>query len=253
MKKRLRAATAAILAVITVAVLAVAISFSLREAPAPEEATINYGDLNSNSLNVVETQKDGYLVYAPEGDVEWVLLFYVGTAMPADNYDAVMNALASRGIAVIVSENPFADLLYEDTEKAFDEYPDAKYFVGGHSQGGGAAIRRTAENPDRVKGTILYSPMIVNDATLADKDVPAIYFEAENDRVLTADYKAEAASRMNEDCEFVFLEGANHMCYGSTGFAAFDGENTRPLTEIRDEVIAKTLAFAQRVINGYGE
>lgn len=207
----------------------------------------------SNSLTVVKTQKDGYLVYAPEGDVEWVLLFYVGTAMPADNYDAVMNALASRGVAVIVSENALADLMYEETEKAFEEYPDAKYFIGGHSQGGGAAIRRAAENLDKTAGVILYSPMIVNDSTLADKDIPAIYFEAENDRVLTADFKAESASRTNAECEFVYLQGANHMCYGAADFAPFDGENTRPLAEIQDEIALKTLKFVQRAIKEYNE
>lgn len=43
------------------------------------------------------------------------------------------------------------------------------------------------------------------------------------------------------------------MCYGAADFAPFDGENTRPLAEIQDEIALKTLKFVQRAINEYNE
>lgn len=247
MKKRFFTAVAALMCIATAAVVITALALSYGDCAPRAENSISYEDVFANTYDVTVTEKSDMLLYAPEGEPGYALLFYVGTAMSADNYDYVMRALASRGIAVAVSSNPFADLMYEETEKAFDLYPEAQYFIGGHSQGGGAAIRRAAENTDKTAGVILFSPMTINDSTLADKDIPAIYFEAENDKVLSEDLKNNAASRMNDECEFVLIEGANHMCYGETDFGLIDGENTRPLAEIQDEIILKTLTFIQKV------
>lgn len=241
---------AMLMTVLTVAVAGTAISADAFDAAesVDDPGAVSYADIAANSFEVTTYKRSDYLVYAPQCDVQWAFLFYVGTAMPTDNYDYIMRGIATAGIAVLVSDNPFADIMYKKTETAFDEYTDVKYFIGGHSQGGGAAVRRAVENYAVTAGVVLYSPMIVNDKTLAGTDMPTICFEAENDKVLQDEHKATAAGRMNEDCQFVMLKGANHMAYGNIGFG-FDGELTVSAESVQEEVLQKTLAFMQRVID----
>lgn len=252
MKKNLRITIAVLLISVTSAVL-IASVFCGNCSASDTSERVSYEDIASNSYSVSVLERDGYAVYAPEYDPDFALLFYVGTLMAHSNYDEILTAIASSGIAVLVSDNPFPDIMYDASEAAFDEYSDIKYFVGGHSQGGGAALRRAVENTDRVVGVILYSAMVSNDATLAGTDMPLIYFEAENDKVLTSEFKDDALSRVNDSCEYVFLDGANHMCYGKASFEPFDGKNDRPVAEIRSEIVSETIAFMQKVIDSYTE
>ena len=208
-----------------------------------------YADIAQNSYKAEISDDENGRLYAPQADgVKWGFIFYLGTAMRADNYDNIMTAIASAGIAVYVSSNAFPDLLYKEEEPAYAALNVQNYFIGGHSQGGGAAVRRACENLSSTRGVVLYSPLISNDFTLSDKDLPALYFSAENDKVLSSSMQNTAKSRMNASCEFIALQGAGHMCYGASDLLD-GGGTTRDKAEIQAEVIRKTLAFMQSVIN----
>ena len=112
-----------------------------------EKPAADYTDLAQNSYDVKITDEDGGRLYSPEADnVTWGFIFYLGTAMSTDNYDYIMTAIAKAGIAVYVPSNPFPDLLYSENEEGFSALGTQNYFIGGHSQGGGAAVRRACEN-----------------------------------------------------------------------------------------------------------
>lgn len=199
----------------------------------------------SETLDI--TAAEDYKLFMPKEGVRAGFIFYLGTAMDVDNYDSILTKVAESGIAVYVSSNPFPDLLYDEEEAAYDLLGLNKYFIGGHSQGGGAAVRRACENEDSTAGCILLSPLVSNSFTLADKDIPAIYFEAENDNVLSSGMQNNAKSRMNESCEFVLLQGAGHMCYGESSL--LDGGGTvRDKAEIQAEVAEKIIAFINGVL-----
>lgn len=237
-----------VLKAITTAALALALLFAL--CACTKKPAADYTDLAQNSYDVKITDEDGGRLYSPEADnVTWGFIFYLGTAMSTDNYDYIMTAVAAAGIAVYVPSNPFPDLLYSENEEGFSALGTQNYFIGGHSQGGGAAVRRACENLSSTRGVVLFSPLISNDFTMSDKDMPTIYFEAENDNVLSQSMQNAAKSRMNESCEFITLQGAGHMCYGTSSL--LDGGGTvRDKREIQDEVIAATLDFMQEVISG---
>lgn len=216
------------------------------DEPLPEA---DYSSLAANDYRVSESKTSEFKLFIPEAEnLSWGFVFYLGTAMSTDNYDNILRKIAAAGVAVCVPANPFPDLLYEEKESAFDLLGAQNYFFGGHSQGGGAAVRRACENLALARGVVLYSPLVSNDFTLADKTLPAIYFEAENDNVLSAAMQNNAKHRMNENCEFVTLTGAGHMCYGTSSL--LDGGGTiRDKAEIQAEVAQKTLAFMQQVID----
>lgn len=232
------------------AALAVCLCFCLACLCACEEPPVaDLTDLAANSYEVEITDTEEYRLYMPKATgVTCGFIFYLGTAMNTDNYDVILSAISAAGVAVYVSSNPFPDLLYEERENAYSILNAEKYFIGGHSQGGGAAVRRACENAQTTAGAILLSPLISNDFTLADKDLPTLYFEAENDYVLSSSMQAAAKGRMNESCEFITLRGAGHMCYGASDL--LDGGGTiRDKAEIQREVSAAILAFMQRVID----
>lgn len=235
-----------VLKAITTAALALALLFAL--CACTEKPAADYTDLAQNSYDVKITDEDGGRLYSPEADnVTWGFIFYLGTAMSTDNYDYIMTAIAKAGIAVYVPSNPFPDLLYSENEEGFSALGTQNYFIGGHSQGGGAAVRRACENLSSTRGVVLFSPLISNDFTMSDKYMPTIYFEAENDNVLSQSMQNAAKSRMNESCEFITLLGAGHMCYGTSSL--LDGGGTvRDKREIQNEVIAATLDFMQKII-----
>ena len=235
-----------VLKAITTAALALALLFAL--CACTEKPAADYTDLAQNSYDVKITDEDGGRLYSPEADnVTWGFIFYLGTAMSTDNYDYIMTAIAKAGIAVYVPSNPFPDLLYSENEEGFSALGTQNYFIGGHSQGGGAAVRRACENLSSTRGVVLFSPLISNDFTMSDKYMPTIYFEAENDNVLSQSMQNAAKSRMNESCEFITLQGAGHMCYGTSSL--LDGGGTvRDKREIQNEVIAATLDFMQKII-----
>lgn len=213
-----------------------------------EKPSVDYSLYGENTYVVDISEEEGYRIFTPQAEgAEWGFLFYLGTAMPVDNYDDILTGIAATGICVVVSPNPFPDLFYSETEKAYSLTDAKKFFIGGHSQGGGAAVRRACENPESTYGCVLYSPLISNDFTLADKTLPVLFFEAENDKVLSSSIKTAAKERMSESCEFIFLEGANHMVYGTKDFFA-DGENDLPKTDTQAKTLSETVRFFRSVI-----
>lgn len=205
--------------------------------------------ISSNQYEVKTFIADGYKVYQPQVNTEWVFIFYLGTAMSVNNYDEILTKVASHGISVVVSDNKIADLGYKKEEKAFFMFDCKNYIIGGHSQGGGAAIRRAKENMEIVKACVLLSPMISNSSSLKDSTLPVLFFEAENDKILSSEQKNEAKSRMNDKCQYVLLEGANHMCYGESNLMSnVDGENTRDKKEIQLEITSEIISFLDGII-----
>lgn len=237
---------------IIIAVTVMAILFLVAAATGcnEEKTVVDYSLYGEKTYEVGISEEEGYRIFRPKAEgAEWAFLFYLGTAMLVANYDDILTEIAATGMTVVVSPNPFPDVFYDETEKAYSLTDAKKFFIGGHSQGGGAAVRRACENPTSTYGCVLYSPLISNDFTLADKDLPVLFFEAENDKVLSSSMKSESKKRMNENCEYIFLEGANHMVYGTKEFFA-DGENDVPKADTQAKTVSETVRFFRSVIRG---
>lgn len=216
--------------------------------------SVNYDDGIIADVYEVKTFKDdGYKIYQPQANTDVVLIFYLGTAMSVDNYDSILLEIASHGISVVVPDNRFADLTYKTDERAYGMFDASSFVLGGHSQGGGAAIRRASENLETTKACMLFSPMISNDSSLKDTDLPVLFFEAQNDNILNSQQKNEVKTRMNGSCRYVLLEGANHMCYGKSDAAILgDGKNERDKSEIQTQVADECIKFLDSLFTTIG-
>ncbi len=252
--------------------------FSFVACNPQEPLTIDYAQENNFevSINTIDATYDedsnltnrGYMVFEPKldgtgyQDVKFGLIFYLGTFMKPELYTYIGNALAKQGYVAVFYNAPFAYAQYEVTEKAFEMYPNVKFFVGGHSQGGGAAIRRAMECEDIVKGAILLDPMAfrhqlldengepmqneygvdiyINDS-LKDTNMPAIFIKAQDQAIIKDSDRETALDRMNDSVLIHDLgEGSTHAA-----FAEMESGK-----EQRDEIITCILAFMQSVILG---
>lgn len=177
---------------------------------------------------------DGKLASYTTVEYRYGLVFYVGEGITPDRYAYLANALAKQGFLVVIakSANNLSYLNYADIESAFVTYPNVKFFVGGHSQGGGAAIRRSYENSTSVMGTLLLSPIgqrhAVNNAdgspligengaevyisdSIASTSIPVLLLDGENDAVRKAQQKSDILARLNDNLEHQTIESGTHM------------------------------------------
>lgn len=186
-----------------------------------EVAGIDY--FADNNYECLKVEDADFVTYEPkDATPRYGLIFYVGTAIAPSYYDYLGEALAKQGYLMVIPKgsNGFAYMMYTKTELAFDCFPDVEFFVGGHSQGGGAAVRRAEENTQKVKGVVLYAPLCYGKDSIVGSGLRTLLIEAKSDGVLSADMKADAKTRISEDRAEYMIDGA-HM-----SFSAFDDDLT---------------------------
>lgn len=215
---------------------------------------VDYG--KDNSFEVEFTEDEDAVTYMPAGvKAKYGLLFYVGTAIAPEHYAYLAEPLAKQGYAVVISKVAFAYIMYRETEPAFEKYPDIEFFIAGHSQGGGAAVKRAQENIGIIKGIILCAPLCFEQDTIKDSSLPTLLLEATKDGVLSKAMKDDAKTRLPDPRTEYMLEGC-HM-----SFSSFDGDSTLslfndgPVTEEmkatqKEKTYEYTLAFMRAVIQG---
>jgi len=223
--------------------LAVFTLFCFASCAKYQDAQIDYWKDNDFEVQIEDTSDA--LTYFPKGkDYRYGLIFYVGTGLDVDSYAYLGNALAKQGYLFVVPKTEYNMTynFYEDRETAFIKYNNISFFVGGHSQGGGAAVLRAQQNESIVSGVVLFAPLCYNDDSLKDTKLKVLFLEGENDKILTDAMKADAKSRMNEKTTYYMIEGGNHMGFSSVNFFA-DGKLTITLEEMQQQIINYTLDF----------
>lgn len=240
---------------------------------------VDYKQDNSFAVNTVEN--DSALVFEPIADLvygengksykkvayRYGVVFYVGTAIEPKYYTYLGEALAKQGYLVVMPKVflNMAYTYYADTEKAFSDYPDVQFFIAGHAQGGGAAIRRASENAQNVSGAMLFAPLgyrhklldgngnpVKDEATGVDKyvvdnlkdvDVPTLLIEAEQDRVLNDSMKEDAKSRLKDGYTHKVISPGAHM-----SFSTMDKDETLQFFNNDGDGITEDEKNAQRAL-----
>lgn len=179
--------------------------------------SVDYSVDNDFEVEIVETED--YIAYKPKGvNCKYGMIFYVGTAIAPSLYEYLAMPLAAQGYLMVF---PLADLYmtymdYKEIEYAFYDFEDTQFFIGGHSQGGGAAVKRIQENPDKALGAILYSPLCYLEDNIHGLNMPTLLLEAAGDHVLTDEMKASALSRLDEDMlERHMITPGAHMSFST--------------------------------------
>ena len=221
--------------------------------PEPPEVIppVDYSADNNYAYEIVSDED--HVTYVPDANATHGFLFYLGTMIAPEYYDYLASALAKQGYLVVISTNAMPYTLYDEEEYTFTDYPNIKFFVGGHSQGGGAAVKRTNENRDKVAGVVLLAPLAYPQDSIADAGIPVLLLEATKDGVLSAAMKADAKLCIPDDSEQHMIEGC-HMSFSSfdrdgTLTMFHDGPATQEEKDAqRKATVAFVLAFLKNVV-----
>lgn len=178
------------------------------------------------------------------------LIFFVGTAIDPRYYTYLGHALAQKGYFVAIPNILFAYMFYEYDPSSPDtltsealalslimQNTSIRFFVGGHSQGGGAALRFAMEHAQIVSGAVLLAPLCFENQLLdedggyvldengetvkikdsiADTNLPALLLQADNDHILPAQQLQEAPNRLPKTAQIHTLQNASHMAFSSS-------------------------------------
>ena len=243
-----------IISTLIILLLVATTSVMLLACDTDDDNYVDYSTSNDFEYEVVENAD--MVSYVPLNVApKYGLIFYVGTVIEPTYYEYLASALAKEGYVAVIPKMSLymAYAGYKEVEPAFAEFADVEFFVGGHSQGGGAAVRRAMENASIIKGVVLYAPLCYNEDNIVDCNIPTLLLEATNDGVLTAEMKANALTRISADAEKYMLTGS-HM-----SFSTFDDDgvltmfNDGPLTQEekdaqRQNTISYTLNFMRSVV-----
>ncbi len=261
MKKRLSLLLTAIFAFLLVALAAC-------DKPLPE---VDYGKDNDFETSIEDGEDS--LIFSPKGATPAAgLIFYVGTMISEQNYKYLGEALAREGYLAVFPKVMFAFYNYRDSEPALERFKDVRFFLGGHSQGGGAAIRRAQEDPERTEGLILLAPLcfdydgamfegddVKDFYNVADAEIPSLILRAEGDRVLSAAQTAASSMCVNKAfCEEHEISPGAHMSFSTADNDSVlkffnndgDGISEQDKKAQRDATVRFVLAFMKRVTRG---
>lgn len=266
--------------VLVLALLIVCLFACDKSQPIP---SVDYQTANTYNVNVIDdsyaltyepilnpTYVDGKLTGYTSVKYTYGLIFYVGTAISPECYSYLASALAKQGYLVVIPKYNLNMVYYyySATEKAFSLYPDVKFFIGGHSQGGGAAIRRASENASIVQGAILYAPLAyrhplldengnnvqteegvdiyIND-NLKDANLATLLIEASNDHVLNDSAKEDAKSRLADGYTHKVITPSAHMSFSTMDsdevLAMFNNDGDGITQNGKDTQRAKTIEY----------
>lgn len=260
--------------------------------------TVDYKKNNAYSFTqttyVVNPEADeasqlSAVIYTPNGvQAKYGLLFFLGTVIAPEHYDYLASALAKQGYVVAIAVEPFAYFGYDDrtkiiADKVVEKYQDLKFFVGGHWQGGGAAMRFACEHLDQTLGAVFLAPLTfgARDATQEeyDKDatahpewfnvntdgsisradtlvnttLPTLLLEASNDHVLSTQQKKDALDKMPACMTHFVIQNASHMGFSTMALGLNgDGEDVteEDANNQRLLTVAYVLDFLQITICG---
>lgn len=229
-----------------------------------------------HDFQVIVTDNTDALSFAPkDANYTYGLIFYKRDFISANDYSYLGQALAKQGFLVVIPKfelSAYTD--YAPVEKAFADNPNVRFFVGGHSQGGGAAVRRSMENADKVIGTIVFAPYFIDRLlydengnmirdennvpvkikdSIAGTNLPCLYVQAGDDNFLPQSIKDSTISRLSKVCTSANIEGGTHSAFSSAANDPLGDGNPITITaeDQRQATVQYTLAFMRSTVLNY--
>jgi len=216
-------------------------------AAAPMPAAL--AALQSDAQVQVETEP--WLLFMPTGAKPAVgLVLYPGARVDPRAYAPTAHALAGDGYLVVIVPMPLNMAFFAPDQAAevMAAFPEtSRWAIGGHSLGGAMAARFAYQNPDAVRGLVLWAayPASTDDLSGASLAVTSIYGTLDG---LATEAKI-AASRplLPLDTSWVAIEGGNHAQFGWYGPQAGDGSATISREEQQKQIVAATRTLLLRL------
>ena len=235
---------------LTIVIVAV-IAFIIWAISARRPQTEALEAMKSNHL--VDVQTDRWLVFRPkEKEPEVGFILYPGARVDVRAYGPAAQAIAAEGYLVVIVPMPLnlAGFAINRAAKVINSFPEIVHWaIGGHSHGGAMAASFAYNNPETIKGLVLWSsyPASKNDFSARDVAVASIYETLDGRSVLKGidSYR----HRLPPHTSWVPIEGGCHARFGWYGLQK--NENVPTIShEAQQEIItAATLDLLAQVGN----
>lgn len=162
------------------------------------------------------------------------LIFYPGAKVETLAYIPLFDELRQRGYTCVLIEMPFNMAIF-DTKAADDVYELVphieKWYISGHSMGGGMASDYASNNPEKVEGLILMGAYVYGD--YPPSKALTVYGTFNSDLEKYIDYLDN----------IVILDGGNHAQFGNYGKQKGDPDATITAKEQQMQTVDAIVDF----------
>jgi hypothetical protein len=201
------------------AILAVIIGFVVwAETPL---GTMPQADQALTSNSTVDVSTGRWLTFSPHGlKAATGFIIYPGGRVNYKSYAPEAHEIATRGYLVIIMPMPLnlAVLGINKANGVIKAYPDIKaWAIGGHSLGGTMAAQFAHNNPESIKGLVLWAayPTSGNDFTNMGTSVVTIH--GTNDGLVSTSQIDDSMKLLPKDTTRIEIQGGNHSQFGWYG------------------------------------
>lgn len=193
----------------------------------------------------MEKRADDWRVFRPAGEMVSIgFIFYPGSLVHPEAYDALARAIAAQGYLVVVPPMPLNLAIFapNKAQQIIAAFPEIRHWaVGGQSLGGAMAAQFVATHPTAAQGLALWAAYPPDNASLANWNGQVVSISASLDGLATPAKIAASQALLPPSTRFVVIEGGNHAQFGDYGPQRGDNPATLSADEQRRQAVAATV------------
>lgn len=169
-----------------------------------------------------------------KGDSDTGIIFYPGAKVEAISYLPLLQQLQEEGFTCVLVEMPFHMAIFNSNaaDKVFDMGLDVeKWYISGHSMGGGMASSYASKHPEKVEGLLLMGAYIYGD------------YPVEKTLTIYGSYNSNLEEKMDYTENIFLIEGGNHAKFGNYGVQEGDHEGDITTEEQQRQTVEAIVDF----------
>jgi hypothetical protein len=205
--------------------------------------------LESDDL-VTVTQEPWLIFYPNQNMSNTGFIFYPGGRVDPRAYASLMNAIASEGYLVVVSEMPINMAVFNANiaDEIIAYYPEIERWVmSGHSVGGTMAAQYTDKHPDVIKGLAIWASYPADSTDISDLDIPVVSIYGSRELRVNDTSVGERKHLLPEDTLYIRIEGGDHHQFGAYEINPKDHLATTSRASQHEQIIQATLNLLNTV------
>ena len=199
----------------------------------------------------VNVENGRYITFTPVNNYKRVgVIIYPGGKVSPQAYAPVARHIAENGYKVVIVPMPLnlAVLAPSKAMGVVDSFSDVDAWVmAGHSLGGTMACKFAYDNPDLIKGIILFASYPSKSNDLSEKNIKVLSVYGTVDAFVDSKKISETKELLPGDTVYKPIEGGNHSQMGYYGFQKGDKEAKISREQQQNEVLESVLEFLKNI------
>jgi hypothetical protein len=215
--------------------------------PGPMQEAINA--LNSDS-NVTVISRE-WLVFEPKVTNYTVgFIFYPGGRVDFRSYAPYAHAIASQGFLAVIAPMPLNLAVFNSNaaNNVIASYSNiTSWAVGGHSLGGTMAAQYVHDNPNKIKGLILWAAYPQSGTDLSNYSIDVVTVHGTNDGLVSTKQIDDSLKQLPPYTVRLEILGGNHAQFGWYGPQSGDNPATISRQQQQDQTVNATINLLSKI------